>query len=115
MGPDAADAGDGMTRVHLGPRQFAKLENWVSVPDGKHQSGGMQGHRRRWREQLSARRGHLTARQRGGETPAEDRWIDIDDDGREFIVSCIGSVKVGGWERSIRDIFDGCFAQDRAA
>jgi hypothetical protein len=102
-------------RVYLSPREFSRLEMWVAVADGKHKSGGMQGHRRRWRAQLDARRGHLSPRARFGPTAAEERWIDLDEGSCDFVRNCIQNVKKGGWQRDIRDIFGGCEALTGAA
>lgn len=94
-----------LTRLFLGPRQFAKLENWCAVPNARHQHGGMQDRRARWKAQLDARRGHLTARQRGGKTADEDRWLDVDAKDLLFIAVCVASPKKGGWQAAIADIF----------
>jgi hypothetical protein len=93
------------TRLFLGPRQFAKLEAWVAVPNKKHQSGGMQERRARWKAQLDKRRGHLTPRQRGGATAAEERWLDVTNKDLLFISVCRTHPKKGGWQHDIADIF----------
>jgi hypothetical protein len=94
-----------MTRLFLGPRQFAKLESWCAVPNKKHHNGGMQDRRARWKEQLDKRRGHLTPRQRGGATSAEDRWLDVSAKDLLFISVCRSHPKKGGWQHDIADIF----------
>jgi len=84
------------TRLFLGPRQFAKLEAWVAVPNKKHHNGGMQERRARWKAQLD---------KRGGATPDEERWLDVSAKDLLFISVCRTHPKKGGWQRDIADIF----------
>lgn len=100
-----SEAGLSLTRLFLGPRQFAKLENWCAVPNAKHDRGGVQDRRARWKAQLDARRGHLTPRQRGGRTADEDRWLDVTAKDLLFISVCVGNRRRGGWQGAIADIF----------
>lgn len=94
-------------RAFLTAREFAKLENWCAVSDGVHKSGGVQNYRRKWREQLDARRGHMTHRQRTSETPADERWIDLDESDIDFITKLRSKPKDGGWQRDLMAIFGG--------
>lgn len=96
------------TRVYLTGREFSQLEVLVAVPNGVHSSGGFQGYRKRWKDQLDGRRGHLTPRERLGATAPEDRWIDLDEASIVHIRKCIDSPKTGGWQRDVRDVFGGC-------
>jgi hypothetical protein len=96
------DQPSAMTRMFLGPRQFAKLENWCATT---HKLGTQaQECRARWKAQLDRRRGHLTARQRGGPTADEDRWLDATTKDLLFISLCRTKPR-GVVERAVADIF----------
>lgn len=90
-------------RVALGAREFARLENFCAVQNGKHENGGVQNRRARWKAQLDARRSWSS----GGLVPAEDRWLEVTDDDAAFIRKFRAEPKKGGWQRAIMEIFGG--------
>lgn len=94
-----------VTRLFLGPRQFAKLENWCDAAPGRRpgETKVAAECRARWKAQLDKRRGHLTARQRGGATTDEERWLDVTAKDLLFISVC--HLKPRGAARAIDDIF----------
>lgn len=94
-------------KVWLSPRAFAALEAFCRTPDGKHKAGGIQNRRRKWKEQLDMRRGHMTQRERNGPTPEADRWLELDEGDVESIKSMRERPQRGTWQRQLQTIFGG--------
>ena len=96
-----------MLRAHLSPIEFVRLENWCAVPDGKHKNGGVQDRRRKWKQQLDQRRGHLTLKERRDPVPQDERYIDLDDTDVEMIRGMRAKPAKGSWQRDMQAIFGG--------
>ena len=94
-------------RAHLSPIEFVRLENWCAIPDGKHSNGGIQQRRHKWKAQLDQRRGHLTIHERRQPTPAEERYVDLDDGDVEMIRTLRAKPGKGSWQRQMQAIFGG--------
>lgn len=63
----------------------------ITHPDGKHESGGWQNRKRKWRGQISE----------------ADKSITLDPDDVDFIRRQLMNRKGGGWQKQMADIFAG--------
>jgi len=92
-------------RVALPPRQWTLLEAFCRVPDGKHTSGGLQNHRRKWKQQIDARLAHLDKWERGSLKDPALRFIDLDAHELAFVHRTIANANGGGFQSQVADIF----------